>query len=102
MDTTEIKRRFKRYLPVPETNASLEAIHAVCEEAACQIVKRTPVGREQSLAITALEECMMWATAAVARPTPVLARGGVIDGKAVAQAAARQVGHAEPPAKPQV
>ena len=32
-----------------------------------EIVKHTPPSREQSLALTALEECVMWANAAIAR-----------------------------------
>lgn len=42
-------------------------IRAVCHRLAEQIVELTPEGREQSLAITHVEEAMFWANAAIAR-----------------------------------
>lgn len=70
IDEDELHRRFA-YHP-PETQEKREAherVRAICRDAATQIVEVTgSPTREQSLAITALEEAMFWANAAVARP----------------------------------
>jgi hypothetical protein len=42
-------------------------VRAACARAAADILKVTPEGREQSLAITHLEEAMFWGNAAIAR-----------------------------------
>ena len=42
-------------------------VRMACKEAADQILSLTPPGREQSLAITKLEEVMFWSNAAIAR-----------------------------------
>lgn len=42
-------------------------VRAACARAAQNIVAVTPECREQSLAITALEEAMFWGNAAIAR-----------------------------------
>lgn len=41
-----------------------------CRKLAGDIVAITPVGREQSLALTSLEQAMFWANAGIARETP--------------------------------
>jgi hypothetical protein len=50
------------------TQAAHEKVRDVCLEAADKIVEATgATSREQSLAITKLEEAMFWANAAIAR-----------------------------------
>lgn len=43
------------------------SIRQSCKRLAYEINSSVPDSREKSLAITALEECMMWANAAIAR-----------------------------------
>lgn len=62
-----IDTRFDHNVPTPERAARHVAVRAACKQLAAEIVERTPVGREQSLAITALEETLFWANAAIAR-----------------------------------
>lgn len=47
--------------------ANHEDVRALLRDAARRIVEHTPSGREQSLALTKLEEAMFWANAAIAR-----------------------------------
>ncbi|MEO5335023.1 MAG: hypothetical protein H7839_23665 [Magnetococcus sp. YQC-5] len=67
MEQTEIDRRFTYHAPKagqPEIyNRLRNEAKALCET----INELTPASREQALAITALEECIMWANASVAR-----------------------------------
>jgi hypothetical protein len=44
-----------------------EQVRASLKSAAMFLAKMTPAGREQSLALTKLEEAMFWANAAIAR-----------------------------------
>lgn len=69
MDEHELDRRFKFY-PADEDAADKHgSVRDVCRDAAGHLLFLTgPPSREQSLAITALEEAMMWANAAIARP----------------------------------
>lgn len=64
----DISHRFAFH---PATTAEKRNDHAsvrsACERAAHQVNALCPDGREKSLAITALEEAMMWANAAIAR-----------------------------------
>jgi hypothetical protein len=65
----ELKRRFNYHPADTEDKAERhEQVRGVCLDAADQLVTLTgPPTREQSLAITALEEAMFWANAAIAR-----------------------------------
>lgn len=45
----------------------IEIVRTVGKQLGHQIVEYCPPGREQSLALTALEETVMWAVAAIAR-----------------------------------
>lgn len=65
--TNELDHRFDFHRATPITAPAYESIRAICKEAARQILSRTPESREQSLAVTHLEEAMFWANAAVAR-----------------------------------
>jgi hypothetical protein len=66
----ELARRFGYHPPVePGKKEQHEAVRDVLLDAADEIVKLTgPPSRDQSLAITKLEEAMFWANAAIARP----------------------------------
>lgn len=67
----ELIKRFG-YHPASDTIADkLTQIRAECLLAARSLILHTPEGREQSLAITKLEEAMMWAIAAVVREQPL-------------------------------
>ena len=50
-----------------DTKRRHETVQMHCKAAATAILSETPEGREQSLAVTKLEEAMMWANAAIAR-----------------------------------
>ena len=63
----EIEKRFTYHKPKDTQSEKYEELRASAREFARQIVLETPESREQSLAITSLEEAVMWANAAVAR-----------------------------------
>lgn len=66
MTKEDIDKRFDHH---PPTGAKI-ALHQTARTAykvAAHLVATLPAGREQSLAITALEESMFWANAAIAR-----------------------------------
>lgn len=71
MDPEEIGHRFNFH---PATTAEKQGEHtsirAACMAAAHRINETAPDGREKSLAITKLEEAMMWGNAAIARANP--------------------------------
>lgn len=65
---TDIANRFDYHQPRDEdTKRRHETVRMHCKAAATAILSETPEGREQSLAVTKLEEAMMWANAAIAR-----------------------------------
>jgi hypothetical protein len=70
----ELARRFNYHAPKTQEKADQhERIRAVCLGAAEELVQLTGAPtREQSLAITHLEEAMFWANAAVAREITAL------------------------------
>jgi len=59
--------RFTYHKPAEGQPEKYEAIRAKARELAELIVELTPASREQSTAITKVEEAAMWANAAVAR-----------------------------------
>ena len=63
----DIQKRFTYYVPNDEQIPRYKAIRRTALEFATLIFESTPSSREQSLAITALEEAVMWANAAIAR-----------------------------------
>lgn len=69
MDPAELNRRFTYHPPTPERAAQHELLRSQARAYAAQVLEHTPHGREQSLAITALEESLFWANAALARPS---------------------------------
>lgn len=70
MDSIEINNRFASHpADTAEKRETHEGVRAACRELASYLIEVTPGSREQSLAITKLEEVMFWANAAVARPS---------------------------------
>lgn len=59
--------RFEYHRPTDEKVILHEAVRASICGLALEFDHSLPVGREQSLAITKLEEAMFWANAAIAR-----------------------------------
>lgn len=70
----DLRNRFTYHPPPdPETTVKYEAIRATGLVLASLIVEHAPPGREASLAVTHVEEAVMWANAAIARATPTAA-----------------------------
>jgi hypothetical protein len=67
IDRDEIRRRFTYYPPNPERANAHKNVRDSIGTAAAELADLLPAGREKSLAITALEEAMFWANAAIAR-----------------------------------
>lgn len=63
----ELERRFTYHAPKEDQPARYTGIRNRARELAELIVQYTPSSREQSLALTKLEEAVMWANAAIAR-----------------------------------
>lgn len=55
------------HAPAPEQIEAIERLRQWAKDLGYQIDQRCPESREKSLALTALEETVMWAVAAVAR-----------------------------------
>ena len=70
IDTADLNNRFM-FHPSNETTGPLhDQVRSLCLAVAFELNKLVPDGREKSLAITALEECMMWSNAGIARNQP--------------------------------
>lgn len=67
IDKDELEKRFTYHAPKNSQPVRYEAIREAAKEFARLIVGVTPPSREQSNAMTALEESVMWANAAIAR-----------------------------------
>lgn len=66
--TRDLEHRFAFHAAPTEEKRNLHtSMRQACYEVARTIDEKAPDGREKSLAITKLEEAMMWANAAVAR-----------------------------------
>lgn len=63
----EVEVRFTYHEPKPGQIDTYQRIRAMAKDLAEAIVLRTPVSREQSVALTKLDEVVMFANAAVAR-----------------------------------
>lgn len=62
-----VDENFTYHSPFGDQPARYQAIRACGKELATLILSTTPVSREQSLALTNLEQAVMWANAAIAR-----------------------------------
>jgi hypothetical protein len=71
LSADELALRFDYHRPSAETAAKHESARAAIRAAAEALDELIPAEcREKSLALTALEESMMWANAALARRSP--------------------------------
>lgn len=62
-----LENRFTYHPPTPDKVRRHETIRNLCWELAKSINKLCPDSRESAVAITKLEEALMWANAAIAR-----------------------------------
>lgn len=70
----ELTKRFTYAHPVSRTAAKrLAQMEALFLEAARKVVRATPASREQSLALTALQEAKHWTAEAIAKNQELLA-----------------------------
>ena len=63
----DLDNRFTYHAPASGQPELYESIRSMAKDLAYYIVDSTPESREQSLAITKLEEAVFWANAAIAR-----------------------------------
>ncbi len=64
----DLRNRFNYHKPPNEKIVQAhEVMRAACFATAMRSVETVPEGREQALALTKLEEAMMWANAGIAR-----------------------------------
>lgn len=66
----DVIRRFSFHPATPETGPIHDEARLRHRELACWITDVIPESREASLALTALQESMMWCNAAIAYRTP--------------------------------
>lgn len=65
--TEELEKRFTYHPPTGNQANRYAFTREDAKKLAEAIVKRCPDSRERALALTKLEECVMWANAAIAR-----------------------------------
>lgn len=65
----DINNRFVHHAPIGDQRTRYAMIRGELCAVAKDIVRLTPKSREQSLALTHLEEAMFWANASIARNT---------------------------------
>lgn len=63
----DLEKRFNYHVPTPRKVGVHEIMRQECKALAYKIKALVPAGREQSLALTHLEDVMMWSNAAIAR-----------------------------------
>jgi hypothetical protein len=74
IDAADLENRFAFHPATDESGPMHAEVRLQCRQLADFIVANVPPGREASLSITALEECMMWANAGIARNQPTVAQ----------------------------
>lgn len=67
MDQEDLTRRFDYYPATSETGPRHELVRAAACDFARRVLELVPEGREKALAVTKIEEAMMWANAGIAR-----------------------------------
>ena len=68
MDKNTIDNNFTYHAPTPEMQAKFPIIRTAARELAYLINDLVPEGREKSLAMTKLQEAVMWANAGITIP----------------------------------
>lgn len=63
----DLNHRFTYHAPKPDQPDRYQLLRAMGRDVAITIIERVPPGREQSLALTKLEEAIFWANAGIAR-----------------------------------
>lgn len=63
----DLQNRFTYHAPTPDQVPKYRISREMAAEYAKWIIDNVPDGREQALAITKLEEVVMWANAGIAR-----------------------------------
>ena len=66
-DIQDVRKRFTYHPPKDGQPERYENLREIASEFAAQIMEQCPPSREKSLALTKLEEAVMWANAAIAR-----------------------------------
>lgn len=66
-DQKELDNRFTYHAPTGDQPKRYEALRALARAFATGVVVMCPDGREKSLAMTKIEEGVMWANASIAR-----------------------------------
>ena len=64
---SDLETRFTYHTPTGNQPERYQDLRAAAKNLAYKIEHQCPESREQSLAITKLEECVMWANASIAR-----------------------------------
>lgn len=67
MDQNDIETRFTYHPPSPEQIPVFQEIRDAAKALATRLNELVPNGREKSLAVTHLEDTVMWANAGIAR-----------------------------------
>jgi len=67
MANEQIEHAFRYHPPKPEMVGRYQALRELARRLAVGIEELCPEGREKSLAVTRVEEAVMWANAAIAR-----------------------------------
>ncbi len=67
MQEDDLKNRFTYHKPTPESAGQFVEIRKMALDFANYLNGACPEGREKSLAITHLEDTVMWANASIAR-----------------------------------
>ena len=70
IDAEEVERRFRYYPPDEHRRLLHQAVRDEFRGTAHRVADILPESREKSLALTALEDGLMWANAAIARNVP--------------------------------
>lgn len=63
----ELEKNFTYHPPTPEQKVKYNNIRDMAHQYAEYLYDNCPESRELSLALTKLEECVMWANASIAR-----------------------------------
>lgn len=67
IDSDELRKRFWSHELSETQVARCNDLRKLAQTLAAEIVNWSPASREQSIALTKLEECSFWANAAIAR-----------------------------------